>query len=130
MSTKLVRTLSVATLLVLAVSRTAHADPPPPATPLTPAAPPTPSLHWGWVVAIASLAAGTSLTVVSLTLQCPEGDIECARWTSFGIWGGIGIASIGAAAGLAGVTVDSRRAHLRVSIAVDRAPRAVLIYSF
>ena len=72
---------------------------------------------------------------MSLAIECPPNDLECARWASLGIWSGIGIASLGAAAGLLVVRAHSRPARVQVSFTVDRPPgqplpRATLVYVF
>jgi hypothetical protein len=87
----------------------------------------------GWVVVALSLAAGMVLSGVSATIKCPSDDLNCQRWASLGIWGGIGVASAGSTAGLLIVDADARfnRARLSVSVQPGTAgPRANLIYRF
>ena len=90
----------------------------------------------GWAVLALSMAAGLGLSTAWLAVGCPEGDTECARWVSLGIWGGLGIASGGAVAGLIIVESDVRAARLRLSVGVDRrssggaTPRATLVWTF
>lgn len=81
--------------------------------------PPSDRISAGWLVIAASVAAGAILTGVSLSLSCASGDLDCARWTSLGIWGGLGIASAGTAAGVLVIKADARAARARLSFAVD-----------
>ena len=126
MSCRLLRSLVVAVPLVCLTSADAHADPP-----KTP-----PPVSWGWTLAALSVMAGGTVTGVSLVVQCQPNELECARWTSLGIWGGIGIASAGALAGLLVVTAASRPSRVQVSFTVDRSqhgssmPHATFAYAF
>lgn len=94
------------------------------------------AVRWGWATVVLSLALGASVTGVSMAIECPRNDSDCARWTSLGIWGGIGIASLGSVAGLVVVRAASRPSRVRVSFTVDRSrpgspmPRATFAYSF
>jgi hypothetical protein len=88
----------------------------------------------GWIVVALSLTAGAILTGASLDITCSHEE-KCARWVSLGIWGGIGIASIGSVIGISMVKRDADAARARLSVAVDRsslgvAPRVVLVGTF
>jgi hypothetical protein len=94
------------------------------------------AVTWGWTTVVLSLVAGATLTGVSMAIECPRNDLECARWTSLGIWGGIGIASAGTLTGVLIIRRASPPARVRVSFTVDRSqpgsstPHASLVYAF
>ena len=95
------------------------------------------AVSWGWAVVALSLATGAAVTAASLSIDCGHDDLECARWASLGIWGGIGIASAGSVAGLLVVRADhAREARVRLSFTVDRSqhgssmPRATIVCTF
>jgi hypothetical protein len=94
------------------------------------------AVRWGWTTVILSVALGASVTSMSMAIECPRNDLGCARWTSLGIWGGIGIASAGTVVGLLVIRAASPPARVRVSFTVGRSqpgspmPHATLVYSF
>ena len=129
MRRRVLRAVAVVAVLICLTSGTAHADPNDNSS----------SARWGWMMVIVSLVAGGVLTGVSMAIDCPRDDLECARWASLGIWSGIGVASAGAVVGLLGVSAASRpprTPRVQVSVTVDRsqpgqsAPRATLVYVF
>jgi hypothetical protein len=120
---------------VPAPSPVAVAPPPPVAT--APAGSSRPARNGGWAIVVLSLAIGSSVTAVSVAHPCSSDNLECARWTSLGIWSGIGIASLGTVAGLLLVKAASPQPpRVTVSVTVDRTqhgpstPRAALVCVF
>lgn len=139
MSRRLLLAVAVATSLATLGPAAAHAEPPPPpASPAPPASPVVPAPRsWGWTLVAASVSIGAAVSLGSLVVNCPRDDLDCARWTSLGIWGGIGIASVGVLAGVLVVRASSRpSSRVQVSFTLDRAqagasmPRATFAYSF
>jgi len=127
--------LAVAASLVLLTPAAAHADQPAPAP--SPAAQAPAPWSWGWVLVAATASIGATVSLGSLAVHCPSDDLECARWTSLGIWGGIGFASMGVLAGLLVVRAATPPpSRVQVSFTIDRAqagtaaPRATFAYSF
>jgi hypothetical protein len=113
---------------LVCVTSTARADP---------KSEPPRKVSWGWAVVALSLVTGAAVTAGALSIDCAHDDLECARWASLGIWGGIGIASAGSVAGLLVVKADNaREARMRLSFTVDRSqhgssmPRATLVCTF
>jgi hypothetical protein len=91
----------------------------------------------GWLVIAITAAVGIAVTSVAASISCPapEGESDCSRWASLGIWGGIGILSGGAAIGLAIVDDDVRAARRRQATraptsSAPQAPRAALTWTF
>lgn len=125
MSRRPLRAMVVALALASITPATAHADPPQNTSSTGTSY--TSSTSWGWPLAVLSVATGAVITGASLGIECAPNDLECARWASLGIWSGIGIASLGAAAGLLVVQAHSRTAPVRVTITVERA---TLVYVF
>lgn len=96
------RHAAVLALTLVAASaspRIARADPPAPHGDTT----------TGWIVVASSIAAGAAITTVALTSDCAPADTRCGRWTSLGIWGGVGVAAFGSVAGIVLVEKESRR---------------------
>lgn len=134
MSRHLLVSLAVAGSLGILSPAAAHAEPPAPAaSSVSPAA----QRSWGWVIVAATASIGATVSLGSLAVNCPREDLECARWTSLGIWGGIGFSSIGMLAGLLVVRAATPPpSRVQVSFTIDRAqagtstPRATFAYSF
>jgi hypothetical protein len=57
--------------------------------------------EWGWTVLGSGLALGGALTTYGLTFDCSDTARECQRRASIAIWGGIGIAALSSAIGIA-----------------------------
>ena len=88
-------------------------------------APPIPSPHvpswrqtgsWGWLVVVTSVGLGVATTAYGLTLRCADDDTECRRHTSLAIWGGVGIASVGATFGILIVQIGQARVHAKPAV--------------
>lgn len=128
MKQNLLHSVVLVAALVATSSTTAHADPV--------NKPISSKSNVGWGILALSFVAGATLTTISATVTCAPNETECGRWTSLGIWGGVGIASAGAVAGLLLIKADARPARVRVSLAVDRSqagaatPRATLVCAF
>jgi hypothetical protein len=84
-------------------------------------------VEWGWATAAFSVVAGGGVTAASLAITCPHDDFDCARWTSLGIWSGIGFAALGTIAGLIMVRAGSRPPQAQISLSL---PKAMLVYTF
>lgn len=84
-----------------------HASPPP--------SPPAQEAtgEWGWLVVGSGLLVGGALTGVGLTFECEETARACQREASIMIWGGIGIAGLASAIGIA--IVQAGRARVQVA---------------
>lgn len=92
-------------------------------------------LSSGWLLIALTSALGAGLTAGASTITCDEHDSKCARWASLGIWTGVGLASVGAVAGLLIVEADVRAARRRMEFRValpegGRAPRVTLSLTF
>lgn len=94
------------------------------------------AISMGWAVVALSLATGALVAGGGAAIECRTDDLDCARWASLGIWGGIGIAAAGSIAGLLIVKADARAARVRLSFTVDRSqhgssmPRATMVCTF
>lgn len=102
-----VAALVLALSALFAAPRIARADPPA----LAPA--PAPVTHGdatvGWVVVVASVVVGAAITTAALTIDCDPVDTRCGRWSSLGIWGGVGVAAFGSVGGIVLVEKSQRR---------------------
>jgi hypothetical protein len=63
------------------------------------------------------VAAGATVTTLSMTVRCDPADIPCARRASLGIWTGIGVAALGSLAGILVVEAGARR-RARAAVAL------------
>jgi hypothetical protein len=98
----------VVVLSSMLVCTQAHADPPEAATAVawTPA-PPKPQATssakpaWGWIVLGSGLVVGGTITGYGLSLDCHDDERACNKRAGISIWGGIGIAALASAIGLA-----------------------------
>lgn len=105
-------------VIVLATSTwiaPARAEPPASPTP-APRANAQPSTgEWGWLVVGSGLLVGGALTGVGLTIDCDDEARACERAASIKIWGGIGIASLATAVGIAIVQAGRTRLQMTSS---------------
>ncbi len=101
----------LATSTWLAPARAEPPAAPPPAAATT--TPTKPTGEWGWLVVGSGLLAGGALTGVGLSIGCDDGSRECERRASVMIWGGIGIAGLASALGIA--IVQAGRARVQAS---------------
>jgi hypothetical protein len=117
----------------------AHADPPPPLPAPPPPAPPPPrpsGVTTGWAVAAVSVVLGASITGLSLVASCTPDQRDCARLSSYALWSGVGLASIGSVVGLLMVRAATPPPRVHVSVGVDpthgapSSPHASFVYTF
>lgn len=85
------------------------ADPPATNASQTSASPPEPTGEWGFIVVASGIVAGGALTTYGLTFDCGDAARACQREASIAIWGGIGIASLSSAIGIAIVQMGRAR---------------------
>lgn len=111
------------------------ASPPAPASssPPSPQAPaPTPPVvrasssgTWGWYVVASGLVVGAASTTYGLTIDCSGSDLGCQSRASLAIWGGIGIAALASALGIA--VVQAGRVQVAPAVTADVFPRAGVV---
>jgi hypothetical protein len=98
--------------------------PPAPAAPVSPAGAPTwrTTGTWGWLVLGTGVAAGAALTTYGLTFDCGDDQHPCQRRASIAIWGGLGIAALSSAVGIAIVQNGKKQVTLAPTASSGRAP--------
>ncbi len=80
---------------------------------------------WGWYVLASGVAVGAAVTAYGFTIDCSETDLACRSRASLGIWGGIGIAAIASALGLA--VVQAGRVQVAPAVTAEALPRAGVV---
>jgi hypothetical protein len=86
----------------------------------------------GWLVVALSTAVGIAVTTAALSVGCPHDEqtsSDCSRYTSAGIWGGFGIASIGSVIGILIVEKDVKEARRRLAQRAS-VSRTMLTWTF
>ena len=136
MTRTLALSIVVAAAMTCCATSVAHADPPPPPPAAPPRAAQTSGVTTGWAVAGVSVVLGAAISGLSLVTSCSEEQRDCARLSSYALWSGVGLASIGSVVGLLMVRAATRPPRVNVSVGVDPtrgappSPHATFVYAF